>query len=85
MIKQKKDAEIYRNEKEKAKPNEINHKVLKKEGRLKRYRQSVKQLRQNRTFQNNERKFYQKNWKMTRKNTYNRMQRKNPEKCWTKI
>ena len=34
---------------------EINH----KEGRLKRYRKRVKQYRQNRTFQNNERKFYQ--------------------------
>ena len=38
---------------------EINQKVLAKEGRLKRYRQRVKQCRQNRTFQNNERKFYQ--------------------------
>ena len=37
---------------------EINQKVLAKEGRLKRYRQRVKQYRQNRTFQNNERKFY---------------------------
>ena len=36
---------------------EINQKVLAKEGRLKRYRQRVKQYRQNRTFQNNERKF----------------------------
>ena len=34
-------------------------KFLAKEGRLKRYRQRVKQYRQNRTFQNNERKFYQ--------------------------
>ena len=38
---------------------EINQKVLMKEGKLKRYRQRVKQYRQNRTFQNNERKFYQ--------------------------
>ena len=38
---------------------EINQKVLAKEGRLKRYRQRVKQYKQNRTFQNNERKFYQ--------------------------
>ena len=38
---------------------EINQKILAKEGRLKRYRQRVKQYRQNRTFQNNERKFYQ--------------------------
>ena len=34
--------------------------VLAKEGRLKRYQQRVKRYRQNRTFQNNERKFYQK-------------------------
>ena len=33
----------------------INQKILAKEGRLKRYRERVKQ---NRTFQNNERKFY---------------------------
>ena len=38
---------------------EINQKILAKEGRLKRYRQRVKQYRQNRTFQNNERKLYQ--------------------------
>ena len=34
----------------------VNQKVLAKEGKLKRYRQRVKQYRQNRTFQNNERK-----------------------------
>ena len=38
---------------------EINQKVLAREMRLKRYRQRVKQYRQNRTFQNNERKCYQ--------------------------
>ena len=38
---------------------EINQKVLSKEERLKRYRDRAKQYRQNRTFQNNERKFYQ--------------------------
>ena len=62
MIKQKKDAEICGNRKEKAtiiQLEEINQKVLAKEGILKRYRQRVKQYRQNRTFQNNERKFYQ--------------------------
>ena len=37
---------------------EINQKVLAKEGRLKRYRQRVKQYKQNRTFQNDERKFF---------------------------
>ena len=38
---------------------EITQKVLTKEGRLKRYRERVKQYRQERTCQNNERKFYQ--------------------------
>ena len=38
---------------------EINQKVQVKEGRLKSYRESLKQYRQNRTFQNNERKFYE--------------------------
>ena len=38
---------------------EINQKILAKEGRLKEISTKVKQYRQNRTFQNNERKFYQ--------------------------
>ena len=38
---------------------EITEKVLAKEGRLKRYRDMIKLYRQNRTFQNHERKFYQ--------------------------
>ena len=38
---------------------ETNQKVLAKEERLKRYRDRTKQYRQNRTFQNNKRKFYQ--------------------------
>ena len=66
MIKPKKDAGIIRNRNEKTtrekltiQLEEINQKVLAKEGRLKRYRQKVKQYRQRRTFQNNERKFYQ--------------------------
>ena len=55
------DAEICGNRKEKAtrekiiQLEEINQKVLTKKGRLKRYRQRVKQYRQNRTFKNNER------------------------------
>ena len=64
-IKQWKDAGICRDRKEKATQEkitiqieEINQKVLVKEGRLKRYQQRVKQYRQNRTFQNNKRKFY---------------------------
>ena len=64
MIKQKKDAGICWNKKEKTtqvkitvQVEEINQRVLAKERRLKKYRQKVKQYRQNRTFQNNERKF----------------------------
>ena len=38
---------------------EINQKLLGKDGRLKRYRQRVRQYRQNWIFQNNDRKFYQ--------------------------
>ena len=66
MIKQKENAGIIRNRQEKTtleklkiQLEEINQKVLAKEGRLKRYRERVKQYTQNRTFQNNERKFYQ--------------------------
>ena len=51
---------------------EINQKVLAKERRLKRYRQSGKQYWHNRTFQNNQRKFYQHDAKET-------------ERFWTKI
>ena len=36
---------------------ETEQKVLAKEGRLKRYRQRVKQYRQNKTFKTNEKKF----------------------------
>ena len=38
---------------------ETNQKVTSKEERVKRYLDRTKQYRQNRTFQNNERKFYQ--------------------------
>ena len=55
---------------------EINQKILAKEVRLKRYRQKVKQYRQSRTFQNNEKNSVN-NWEgMTRKHTNNRMQKK---------
>ena len=37
---------------------EINQNILVKEGKLKRYRDRVKQSNQNRIFQKNERKFY---------------------------
>ena len=66
MIKQRKDTGTCRNNNKKATQERItiqleviNQNVLAKEGILKRYRQRVKQYRQNRTFKNNERKFYQ--------------------------
>ena len=65
MIKQKKDAGIIRDRKEKTAQEKlaielekINQEVLAKEVRLKRYLQRVKQYRQNRTFQNNVKNFY---------------------------
>ena len=63
---------------------EINQKILAKEGRLKRYRQRVKQYRQNRTFQNNERKFYQQLGGSDTK-TYQQPDAKETERFWTKI
>ena len=63
---------------------EINQKVLAKEGRLKRYRQRVKQNRLNRTFQNNERKFYQQLGEHDTK-TYQQPDVKETERFWTKI
>ena len=65
MIKQKKNAGTCEDKKKKATQEkitiqleEMNQKVLANEGRLKIYRERVKQYRQNRTLQNNERKFY---------------------------
>ena len=63
---------------------EINQKVLTKEGRLKRYRHKVKQHRQNRTFQNNERKFCQQLGGDDTK-TYQQPDGKETERFWTKI
>ena len=63
---------------------EINQKVLAKERRLKRYRQRVKQYKQNRTFQNNERKFYQQLGGHDTK-TYQQPDIKETEQFWTKI
>ena len=57
---------------------------LAKEGRLKRYRQRVKQYRQNRTFQNNERKFYQQLGGSDTK-TYQQPDIKETERFWAKI
>ena len=52
-------AEISRQLERKIKLEESNQKVQEKKGRLKRYQYRTKQCRQNRTFQNKERKFYQ--------------------------
>ena len=91
MIKQKKNARIIRNRKEKTTQEkltiqleEINQKVLAKEGNLKRYRQRVKQYRQNRTFQNNERKFYQQ-LEGDDSKTYQQPDAKETQRFWTKI
>ena len=91
MIKQKKDAGIIWNRKEKTtqekltiKLEEINQKVLAKEGRLERYRQRVKQYRQNRTFQNNERKFHQQLGRNDNK-IYKQLDAKETQRFWTKI
>ena len=87
----KRDAEISGGKKEQAswgkitvQLEEINQKVLAKEGRLKRYRQRVKPYRQNRTFQNNERKFYQLLGGSDMK-TYQQPDAKETELFWTKI
>ena len=91
MIKQKKDAGIIRNKNEKTtrgkltiQLEEINQKVMAKEGRLKRYRRRVKQYRQNSTFQNNERKFYQQLGGNYNK-TYQQPDAKETQRFWTKM
>ena len=71
----KQNMKIYSDEEEKSRLlerkillEETNQKVLAKEGRLKRYRATINQCRQNRNFQINERKFYQqvgKEWAKT--------------------
>ena len=58
--------------------------MLAKELRLKRHRQRVKQYRQNRTFQKNERKFYQQLGGSDTK-TYQQPDIKETERFWTKI
>ena len=84
-------AGIGRDEKEKAKREKItmqlekiNQKVLTKEERLKRYRQRVKQYWKDRTFQNNERKFYQQLGGDGTK-TYQQLDAKETKRFWTKI
>ena len=91
MIKERKGAGICRNRKEKTTQEkitinleEINQKVLAKKRRLKGYRQRVKQYRQNRTFQNNQRKFYQQLGEDDTK-TYQQSDAKETERFWIKI
>ena len=91
VIKQKKNPEINRNRKEKTTQEkltiqleEIYQKVQAKEARLKRYQQRVKQYRQNRIFQNNQRKFYQQLGGDDNK-IYQQLDAKETEWFWTKI
>ena len=89
VVKQNKNAEINRKEKTTQEKltvqlEEIHQKILAKEGRLKRYRQRVKQYRQNRTFQNNERKFYQQLGGDDNK-THQQPNAKETKQLWTKI
>ena len=62
----------------------INQKVVAKQGRLKSCRQRVKQYRQNRTFQNNERKFY-KQVGGDDTNTYQQPDARETEQFWSKM
>ena len=90
MIKQNKDAGIIRKRKKTTQEKltiqleEINKKVLAKGGRLKRYLQRVKQCKQNRTFQNNGRKFYQQLGGDDNK-THQRTDARETQRFWTKI
>ena len=66
MLKQVKNVRLCSDKQKKARRfeqnillEETNQKVLAKEGRLKKYQGRTKQYRQNKTFQNNERKLYQ--------------------------
>ena len=84
MVKQK-DPRICGKRMEKTTREKITvQKVLAKEGRLKRYRQRVKQYRQNRTFQNNETKFYPQLGGHDTK-IYQQPDARETERFWTKI
>ena len=89
MMKERKDTGICRNKKEKATQEKItiqlkkiNRKVLAKEGRLKRYRQRVKQYRQNRTFQKQRKKILSTTG---RTKTFQQPDAKETERFGTKI
>ena len=91
MIKQRKNVGTCRDKNEKVTQEkikiqleEINQKVLAKEGRLKTYRQRVKQCKQNRIFQNNEREFYQQLGGDDTK-IYQQPDARETERFWTKI
>ena len=62
----------------------MNQKLMAKEERLKRYWQRVKQYRQNRVFQDNERKFYQQVGGNDTK-TYQQPDARETEQFWSKI
>ena len=90
MIKQRKYAGTCKDKKEKATQEkiaiqieEINQTVLANERRLKKYRHRVKYYRQNRTFQNNERKFYQVGGDETK--IHQHTDARETERFWTKI
>ena len=89
VVTQTKNTEINRKEKTTQEKlteqlEEIHQNILAKEGRLKRYRRRVKQYRQNRTFQNNERKFYQQLGGDDNK-IHQQPNAKETERFWTKI
>ena len=63
---------------------EINQKVLAKEERLKRYRDTIKQYRRNKTFRNKERNFYQQIGEKGTK-TYAQPNLRRTKQFWCKI
>ena len=63
---------------------ELNQKVLAKEGSFKRYGQRGKQYRENRSFQTTKEKFYQQSGGSNAK-TYQQPDAKETERSWTKI
>ena len=92
MIKQRKNAGICLDKKEKKATQEkitvqfeeINQKILVKEERLKRSRQRIKEHGQNRTLQNKERKFYKQVGGDDRK-IHHKPGAREAEKFWSKI
>ena len=92
MIRQRKNAGTYWDKKEKATQvkkkiqlKKINRKVLVKEARLKRYRNRIKQYRQYRTIQNNEKKILLASSGGDRTKTYQQLDDKETIQFWSKI